>query len=82
MIYSVYLSLTTSFRIMLSKTIHTVANGKFLFLWLSSSPSYICKMEYIYLTASLSIHLFEGHFYYVLAIVNKAAVNIEVYASV
>ena len=47
------------------------------FLWLSSSPLYICT------TSSLSIPLVTGHLgcFQVLAVLNSAAVNIEVHVS-
>ena len=69
-----YLSLLISLSIMSSRFIHVVANERIPFFFKVSIP--LC----VYDTFSLSIHLSNGHFY-ILAIVNNAAMNIGVHVS-
>ena len=62
---------------LISSCIHVAANGIIsFFLRLSGIPLNIC-------TTSLSIHLKVGHFsgFHVLAIVNRAAMNVSMHVS-
>ena len=62
----------------ISRSIHVAANGiiSFFFLWLSNIPLYIYHILFIYSSVNGHLGCFD-----VLAIVNSAAVNIEIYVS-
>ena len=58
----------------ISRPIHVTANGINLFLWLSNIPLYICTTSSLPIHPSVDIEVF-----YVLAVVNNAAMNIGVH---
>ena len=74
----VFVSLTISLCMIISRSIHVASNGIISFIFMTELYSTVCMCHIIFIHSSVKVHL---SFVCVLATVNSAAVTIGEYVS-